>query len=116
MTHDLNKAKTSKLFIDFPVAEEDVAECLKALMSQLLPLKGRSWVRTQSKLVLRTILAIWARVSKGMYNTSRISIPRVMTNRKTSRIKYGHPTKSLVDGGKTRRSIKLRACQTSDRN
>ena len=35
-------------------------------------------------------------------DNSRISIPRVLTNRKILRIKYGHPTKSLVDGGKTR--------------
>ena len=36
-----------------------------------------------------------------MYNSSRISIPRVTTNHKILRIKYGHPSKSLVDGGKT---------------
>ena len=90
-----------------------MAERLKALLSQLLPLKGRSWVRapglrqTQSKLVVRKISAIRARLSNGIYN-SRISIPRVLTNRKILRIKYSHPTKSLVDGGKTRKKIKLK--------
>ena len=35
-------------------------------------------------------------------DNSRISNPRVLTNLKILRIKYGHPTKSLVGGGKTR--------------
>ena len=58
--------------------------------------------QTQSKLVVRKISAIRARVSNGMYNNSRISIARILINSKILRIKYGHPTKSLVDGGKTR--------------
>ena len=58
--------------------------------------------QTKSKLVVRKISAIWARVSNGIYNYFRISIPRVLTNRKILRIKYGDPTKNLVDGRKTR--------------
>ena len=90
--------------------EGDVAQRLKALKSQLLPLKGRSWVRAPVSDKLR-VNWWWGKSQQwGLGwpmddNNSRISIPRVLTNRKIPRIKYGHPTKSLVDGGKTRPSL-----------